>query len=393
MRILVAHSRYLSGDASGENRVVDEEVALLRGAGHTVFEWQPTPDVANGAALVRQGLDAIWSGSAVRTVSRAIREKHPDVVHVHNLYPTLSPAVVRAAASHGVAVVMTLHNYRMLCLPATLLRDGKICEDCVGRVPWRGVAHACYRRSRPASAVVAASISFHRALRSLDAVTAFLAVGEFVKRKHVEAGWNADRIWVKSNFVAQSARRRGPGGAFLYVGRLSAEKGLDPLFRLWPADAPLHVVGDGPERASLERIAPSSVRFHGAVAADEVAGFMVRARALVLPSVCYEGQPRAILEAFAAGVPVVASALGGMVDLVEDGMTGFLARPGERDGWHRALDALRADPTSTAMGDAALERWSSMYSPEKGLQDLENAYEGAVALARARSRRSLIHRP
>ena len=383
MRIVVAHSRYLSGDASGENRVVDDEVALLRGAGHTVRAWQPSAREAGGLRLVQQGFDAVWSTSAATSIRKEIRRTLPDVVHVHNLYPALSPSVIRAAAAESVPVVMTLHNYRMLCLPATFLRDGKICEDCLGRLPWRGVVHACYRGSHLASGVIASSLALHRAVGSLDLVTSFLAVGDFVKRKHVEAGWEPERIRVKSNFVGKGERRSGPGAGFLYLGRLSPEKGLDRLLRVWPSDVPLDVVGDGPERASLEQRAPGSVTFRGAVPAVDVGGWIAQARALVLPSVCYEGQPRSILEAFSAGVPVIASELGGMPDLVEDGVTGFLVPVEAGDGWVRALDALGDDRTSSAMGEAAHRSWEARFSPERGLAELEAAYDDAASRPRA----------
>jgi glycosyltransferase involved in cell wall biosynthesis len=307
VRVLILHSRYATGSSSGENRVVQDEVDLLRSVGHDVVDWSPMPPTGRvGQALL--GPRAIWSSEARRVVGRLVRAYQPDVIHVHNLFPLLSPAVLRSAAA---PVVVTLHNYRLLCLPATFLRDGVTCEDCLGRVPWRGVVHRCYRGSAAGSASLATSIALHRGIRSFDRVDRFLAVSEFVREKYLAAGFDPARIDVKPNFVPATEQRDGPGGDFLYLGRLSVEKGLARLMPIW-ADVParLVIVGDGPERAALEAVAPRNVEFVGEIPEQDVPDRLREARALVLPSICYEGAPRTVVEAFAAGVPVIGSRLG-----------------------------------------------------------------------------------
>jgi glycosyltransferase involved in cell wall biosynthesis len=376
MRVLVLHSRYLSGTSSGENRVVEDEVELLRSAGHEVRLWAPSPGDA-GASRLRLGVRTMWSRPAVREVERLAAELHPDVVHVHNLYPMLSPAVLRTTAA---PLVITLHNYRLLCLPATFLRDDRACEDCLGVLPWRGVVHRCYRGSGAGSAALAASLGVHRRAGTFRHVAAFLAVSEFVRDKHVEAGMDAARIRVKPNFVAPMPRRKGPGGDFLYLGRLSSEKGLDRLVARWrEMPGRLVVVGDGPDRDRLEAAAPDGVEFRGAVPPDAVGGYLATARALVLPSICYEGAPRTVVEAYAAGVPVVANRHGALPSVVADGVTGLLVDPGSRDGWRDALARLGDDETSERLGEGAFADWRSRYSPETGLADLEAAYTAVTA--------------
>src|SRR4026208_191895 len=156
MRVLVLHSRYRSGVLSGENRTVDDEVRLLREAGHEVDLWSPSPESLAGAGLVRTGLLAVVSRRSASHVAELIRRHRPDVVHCHNLFPLLSPAILRAATK-APALVATLHNYRLLSLPATLVRHCAICEACLGRLPWRGVVHRCNRNSVPGSAALATS--------------------------------------------------------------------------------------------------------------------------------------------------------------------------------------------------------------------------------------------
>lgn len=382
MRILVLHSRYATGPSSGENRVVDDEVELLRSGGHDVHLWSPMPDDSSTASRAGMAASAVWSRGAVAEVRRLARELEPDVVHVHNLFPLLSPAVLRA----GVApTVVTLHNYRLLCLPAVFLRDGKACEDCLGKLPWRGVAHRCYRGSAAGSAALAASLGVHRAAGSFRRVGMFLAVSEFVREKHLEAGFDPDRIRVKPNFTTPLPRREGPGRDFLFLGRLSEEKGLDRLVGMWrDVPARLVVVGDGPERARLEAMAPDTVEFRGAVRSDEVPAFLAGARALVLPSICYEGAPRTVVEAYAAGVPVVANRWGALPSVVSDGETGLLAQPGDPGAWRAALESLLVDEISERLGAGAFSAWRTGYSPEQGLADLEAAYHTVTASAQSK---------
>jgi glycosyltransferase involved in cell wall biosynthesis len=277
-----------------------------------------------------------------------------------------------------VPTVVTLHNYRMLCLPAAFLRDGRICEDCLGKAPWRGVVHRCYRGSATGSAALAVSLTLHRAARSFDAVDRYLAVSDFVREKHIEAGWDPDRIEVKPNFAPRMPRRDLPGEYFLYLGRLSPEKGLDRLVPLWKEiPARLVIVGDGDERARLESSATGDVEFAGEVPPARVPELLARARALVLPSVCYEGAPRTVIEAFAAGVPVVANARGNLPRMVPRD-AGVLVDPADPRGWIAAAHELLDDATSLRLGDGAHREWQNRYSPEIAELRLWEAYTGAI---------------
>ena len=381
MRIVVCHSPYLSGASSGENRVVADEVRLLREAGHDVALWQPRRTMPGAVGQMRAGTQAVWSRRASRKVERVVRRSQAEIVHCHNLFPALSPAVIRAAAGRGATVVMSLHNYRLLCLPATFLRDGRTCELCLGRTAWRGVVHGCYRQSRGASAVLAASLGVHRALRTFDRVSLFLASSAFMEHKHAEAGFDRARMMVKPNFAWAGRRREGPGDAFLYLGRLWPEKGVAQLLREWPSGARLVVVGAGPELDELRKTAPPEVEFRPPVGPDEVPTLLRGARALVVPSLSYEGSPRAVLEALAAGVAVLAPAFGSLPEFVDDGESGVLVRRGP-GGWAAAVRRLQDDAESERLGDGAWRAWSERFSPRCGLEALERAY-GRAQEARA----------
>jgi glycosyltransferase involved in cell wall biosynthesis len=378
MRINIVHSRYLSEAASGENMVVDDEAKLLAHGGHQVEVWQPSPTTVTGFGLVRTGMDATWSRESVAQVRRMIRQTRAEVVHFHNLFPTLSPAVLRAATDEGAAAIMTLHNYRLMCLPSTFLRDGRICEDCAGRLPWPGVVHRCYRDSLPGSAALAASLSLHRRLRTFDRVTLYLAVSGFVRTKYIEAGFAPERLRVKSNFAWPTRRREGPGDHLLYLGRLSAEKGIRTIVEAWKGmNAKLVIVGDGPDAGSLRGVAPNTIEFTGLVPHAEVADLLRTARGVLVPSLWYEAQPRVILEAYAAGVPVLASRIGGLPDLVIDQESGLLVPPLDTRAWAEAAERLLDDSEAERLGQGAYRLWEERYSPERGLNELNAAYRFA----------------
>jgi glycosyltransferase involved in cell wall biosynthesis len=382
MRILLLHSRYLSGSASGENRVVEEEAALLRLGGHDVWRYSAEPAVGGTLDRVRSGASAIWSTRAAATVRRFVEDERIDVVHAHNVFPTLSPAVLRAAHDAGAATVVTLHNFRLFCLPANLLRDERVCEDCVGHAPWRGVLHRCYRGSALGSAVLATSLVVHRGLGTFDGVSRYLAVSDFVRRKHVEAGLDRSRIAVKPNFVWPIPSRVGPGDYYLFLGRLAVEKGVDTLLAAWGLREPpgrLLIVGDGPAADSLRATAPPGVEFRGQVGADEVPKILASARALMIPSRWYEAAPRTITEAYAAGVPVIASEIGALSEAVQAGSTGYLVPVDDPVAWAQVAQRLADDAESKRLGAEARRLWSERFTPEQGLEALVAQYEAAIA--------------
>jgi glycosyltransferase involved in cell wall biosynthesis len=350
-------------------------------AGHTVDVFQPIVERVDLRGRARAAVDAVWARHSTKEVHRRILRLRPDVIHVHNLFPALSPAVLRIP-NEPIAVVATLHNYRLLCLPGTFLRDGRVCEDCLGRRPWPGIVHACYRGSLLGSGAIAGSLMLHDRIGSYERVDLHLAISDFVRSKHIEAGLPADKIIVKPHFVAPARQRQGPGEYFVYLGRLSREKGVETLLRAWrTVPANLVIVGDGPERQVLRGMAPEGVEFRDAIDPEEVPELMERARAVMVPSVSHEGAGRVVLEAYASGVPVLASRAGGLPEVVEDGKTGLLLPPGDPQRWSNAAKILLDDAVSTRMGRAGRLLWRRRYTPQHGLSNLESAYRSALRRA------------
>jgi glycosyltransferase involved in cell wall biosynthesis len=382
MRILILHSQYLSGPASGENRVVEDECRLLEGAGHEVRSLTPTPEAEGKVSSLRVAGEAIWSRRWANEVARVISEFRPDVAHCHNLWPVLSPAIIRVLERMNVPTVMTLHNYRLMCLPGTFLLDGAICERCLGSSTLSGVRYRCYRDSVAASGVLATSIQLHRAVHSFDGIDRFLAVSAFVKAKYVQAGFAPDRVSIKPNFSWPMTIRRGAGDYCLYLGRLAHEKGVDTLLEAFRGRTEeLVVVGDGPEAERLRSSAPPNVHFRGLLRPDEIDDVLSRASAVLVPSIWYEPAPRSVVEAFAAGIPVVASRIGGLPELVRDGESGFLVGPGDSAAWAAAVDRLGRPGEAERLGEGAWRLWDEYYRPERALENLESEYAAVVAAA------------
>ena len=380
MRILVLHNRYRSGDTSGENRVVRDEAALLREAGHDVATWEPEPAVETLAGQARAAVDAVWSRRAARRVRTLVEQRSIDVVHAHNLFPSLSPAVLRAAREAGAAVVVTLHNYRFLCLPGTLIRNGLPCDVCVGHVPWRGVVHSCYRDSKAGSATIATSLTLHRSLSSFGAVDRFAAVSGFIRDTYERVGFAPGRIVVKPNFAPPVPVRDGPGEGFVFLGRLTPEKGVDTLIEAWRGDPAgrlgvLTIVGGGPSEAELHAMAPPGVRFIGDVPAGQVPALIRAARAVMIPSRWEEAAvPRVALEAYASGVAVISSDRGALPEGVVDDETGIVVPADDPAGWRNAAARMSEDGTDERLGRGALALWRERYGPEAGLAALETLY-------------------
>lgn len=384
MRILQIHNRYQQ--AGGEDAVVRAEATLLRAGGHEVVEYHvqnPTGAVEASAAMAL----ASWNPLTARAVRAQVERAQPDVAHVHNTWFTLSPSVHRALAAAGIPAVMTLHNFRLQCVNGLLLRDGQVCEDCVGTHPWRGVIHRCYRQSFASSAVGASTIALNRRLGTWDHVAIFLVMTEFGRERAVASGLPAERVVVKPHVVPDPGPRQAPPSTSTtvrFVGRLSEEKGLDTLLAAWAAAAPeglqLELIGDGPMRPELERRRSEGVDLVGPLPPAEVTRRMLSARALVFPSVWYETFGLVVAEAAAAGLPVLASDLGGTPELVGGGTGGWLVKAGDASAWASALTILNDGRALDSAGLAGRRIYEARLSPAIGLSRLESIYTAARSL-------------
>jgi glycosyltransferase involved in cell wall biosynthesis len=397
MTILLVHNSYQQ--AGGEDAVVTAEAGLLAECGHRVIVYRRSNEELNGDGLIGQavaGVRTVWSSRSYREIAQLLKKGRPDIAHFHNTFPLISPAAYYACKQISVPVVQTLHNYRLLCPRANFLRDGQVCEACLRQpVAWPGVAHGCYRGSRPATAAVAAMQITHRAMGTWQTkVAVYIALSEFAKKKFIEGGLPGNRIATKPNFVAGDFKSRAsPGRYALFAGRLSEEKGVQVLLSAWrmlQTAIPLRIVGDGPRldkmACEVRESLLSWVELTGRRTPEEVRLLMSEAKFLIFPSICYENFPVVVAESFASAVPVIASGLGSMAEIVRDGVTGLHFEAGNPADLAAKVDWAWNHPEEMArMGRAARVEYEAKYTPSKNYQILIGIYQKAIERSSARA--------
>ncbi len=395
MKIAIVHNFYRSGAPSGENRVVEQDVELLRGVGHDVELHSVSSDEIDGYSKVGKALlpgTVIWSPKAKRALAGTIARFRPDVVHVHNSFPLLSASVLAATNAADVATVATLHNYRLLCAGGSFFRDGAVCHDCLPNRTLPGIRHGCYRDSVAATLPLSIANLVH-AKRWKTQVDALLTLSSAQRRLFVEAGFPADRTFVKPNWVPdrpiRTAAELAPTPEFAYLGRLAAEKGIALLMKAWDLllstvtdVAPtLVIAGGGPLEDDVKAWAATrpSVRFVGHQDAAGCSRITNRALASLVPSVWEETFGLVVIEAMAAGVPAIAPAHASFPDFIRSGVDGLLVDPGSAPALAEAMAGLLARPErSLALGAEARRTYDERYRPEAVTAQLVERYEGAI---------------
>jgi glycosyltransferase involved in cell wall biosynthesis len=391
LRVLVVHGRYRSAQPSGENEVVDDEVKLLREHGCHVDQLELQSDEIEQWPVWKKAqlpLRVVWSRQGQKLLQDAIDRTRPDVIHIHNTFPLFSPAVFRTAQRSGAGVVHTLHNFRPFCPGGAFLREGRACEDCFGRFPLPGIRHGCYRDSRLATIPVAVMDGLHNRIGTWQKhVDRLIVVSEYEREKYIAGGWPASKIKVKYNTVFEKdLAPRQPGRHFMSMSRIVPEKGVDVVLegfrRAFPdGDPPLWLSAGGDSasdlRAKYEGL--PGIRFMGHVSRAELYEALSSALAVVVPSRCYEGFPRVVVEAYAAGVPIIASRVGSLTELVDEGVTGLQVKVGDPDDMARALKQVAESPElADRMGQGARARYDRMYSPEVTMRELFAIYHDAI---------------
>jgi glycosyltransferase involved in cell wall biosynthesis len=380
MKILIAHNAYQR--RGGEDVVVDREIALLRAHGHEVEFYQRHNDELQIISWPVAAVSAIWSQRSVDELDRLCNTFQPDVIHVHNTLPLISPSLYWIAARRNVPVVQTLHNFRLLCPQAMLLRAGKMCEDCIGKVPWRAITRKCYRESAVQSAVLSGMLVAHRLLGTYrERVTRYIALNTLSRDKFIDSGLPEKLFRIKPNFVESDTvpdweNRKGG----IFIGRLSFEKGLHVLIDAVRKlnGGSIRVVGAGP----LEDIVQQA--FHdgylGFKPPEQVFKLLRAAQFLVAPSTCYETFPLVAVEAFACGTPIIASRHGGLGELITDDVTGLLFNPADATDLAAKIAWAESHPERMLeMGRAARAEYDAKYTPKRNYRILMDIYEEAIA--------------
>ena len=385
-RVLAAFNRYQS--RGGEEIIFESEVKMLLERGINVVPISYIEDVPSSlAGRAGFAVRSIWSREWYRKFIALIGLTKPDVIHVFNTFPSFSPSIYYACAKLEIPVVQMVQNYRIGCARATLYRDGKVCEDCLGKTfPIDGIRHGCYHDSALQSAVVTGISTIHRVLGTwASKVDVYIAASEFSRSKLILCGLPSDKVVVKPNFISPDpGEKPGLGAYCLFVGRLSREKGVMTLLSaLEKLDSkiPFKIVGDGPLANRVTDVVDKrpNVEWLGPRPHDEVLAFMRNARFLIFPSLWYEGQPMTLLEALACGLPVVCSRIGAGAEVISDRSTGRFFPPGDVDELARTIQNLWSDPTDGGrLGKNARQEYVTRYTEERNFEMLLGIYQQAM---------------
>lgn len=388
MKLLIVHNRYRY--PGGEDEVFCRESELLRSAGHDVVEYvRDNSQIAEGSILgkVKVGMQTLWAWDSARELGSVLRRERPQVVHFHNTFPLISPAAYYVCKEAGIPVVQSLHNPRMMCPAATLYREGRTCEQCLGRAfPWPGVLHACYHNSHSQTAAVAGMLGLHRLLGTWqEQVDVYVVFTEFFRQKFIAAGLPPEKIFLKPHFLnSDPGMKRESGNYALFLGRLAPEKGIPTLLKAWEnlKHIPLRIRGGGPLEKDVHKFAQdnSSVRILPYLSRKECFDLIKGARFLVWPSEgYYETFGLVVIEAFACGTAVVSSGSGAMRETVEDGRTGLHFQAGDSDDLAAKVEWAWTHPKEIQeMGTAGRAEYLCRYTAERNYQILMGIYRQAL---------------
>lgn len=378
-RILFVHNSYQQ--KGGEDSVVDDEINLLRENGHDVFEYRVSNDKIKSMNKLDLLKTTIWSKYSTQDIKKITDNFSPDICHIHNTFPLISPSIYWELDKKNIPIVQTLHNFRIACPQAMFLREGKICESCLGKIPLHGIVHGCYRDSITQTAALSSMLVTHRILGTWkNKVTSYIALNEFSKEKFISAGIPSEKIKIKPNFVIKTNQEQHDReDYFLYVGRLSKEKGISTLleaFKNLPSKK-LLVAGDGPEKSIL--MGHDNINCIGHVGKEQVINLLLKAKAIIIPSICYENFPKIVVEAMAYGTPIIASNIGSLAAIIENNFNGFLFEPNNAESLIKKIDFINENKNArTKISRNALDTYKELYSEQKNYSMLIDIYNDSI---------------
>ena len=382
MRILFVHNYYQQ--RGGEDGVFEQEVRMLREHGFMVETVEFTNDGFDESIFgnLLGAIRSLYNNQSIARIEQAIDKFRPNVVHIHNLFYTASPSVIKAAKNRGIPVVMTLHNYRLVCNSGMLSREEQVpCERCLAKtVPLDGIRFGCFRNSRPQSAQLTAITSLHKLTGIWRSVDKFIVLTDFARKKILQSSLHLkpEQVVVKPNYIEdlgfsdQTFRQN----VFVYIGRLHYEKGIQSLIEAsYLHHLPLEIIGDGPLRPLVEKAARElpHVIYNGFLPRNEGLERMKQCRAIIVPSIWYEGLPTTILEAFTTGTPVLCSDQGNLNTIVQAGITGLLFKTGDPISIASTMMSL-SDEECVRYAHEGRKEYQQLYSRDVVLQKQTDIY-------------------
>jgi glycosyltransferase involved in cell wall biosynthesis len=367
--------------------VVNGIIRLLGEHGHDVIGFTRSSAEIPYMRLgrVRAFFSGIYSLSSRQKIKVFLARENPDIVHIHNVFPLISPSVLSACRQAGIPTVMTVHNYRLVCPNGLHMADGQICEKCCGGHEYWCVLRNCENNLFKSIGYALRNYAARKLRLFRDNVNIFICLTEFQKAKLVAEGFTTDRCTVIPNMtdVSDGNPSDDLGDYIGFIGRISREKGIPTLLAAAKklANIPFKAAGEYGRMPHLFDMAPANFEFLGYLSGDGIEEFYRKSQFVVLPSVCFEGFPMMILDAMWRQKPVICSRIGALPEIVEDGITGLLFTPGDADDLANKIRYLWERPdVCKKMGQAGREKVLSRYSPQKYYELLMDAYQKAIAL-------------
>ncbi|MEM6450161.1 MAG: glycosyltransferase [Cyanobacteria bacterium P01_D01_bin.105] len=399
MKILIVHNRYK--ERTGEDAVFDRETKLLRAHGNQVNVWTvDNRDITTASSLDKIALakSTISSSQTKRDIYKNLCSITPDIVHVHNMLPLISPSVFHACNQANVPVVHTLHNYRLVCPSNTLFRDGQICEKCISGSLLNSIRYSCYRDSRLQTAVVAAMLQYHRWIKTWEnSVDGYIALSEFQREKILRLGIPRDKIYIKPNFIESIPPSKAKiefGSYYLFAGRLIDEKGIYLLiegYKKSESKYPLVIMGPGHLHSFVLKATSedSRIQYVGIQSKQQVLDWMRKAIALLFPSIWFECSPMTILEAYSCSLPVVSTNLGAIPDMVKHKKTGFVTAQATAEEFSIAIQWIEQNLESWVSLKRDLSKYiDPIYFPSKNYQRIIETYKDVISSANSENLKS-----
>ncbi len=388
MKIALIHNAY--GKVSGEEVVIDELIRLLIERGHEIVRFSRSSEeiLESRIGQLKALFTGIYNPSERRRFRAFLQEELPDVVHVHNVFPLISPAVLPECTKLGVPLVMTIHNFRLVCPNGLLMCRKEVCHRCLGGKEWQCLFRNCEANLVKSFGYMLRTLVARKKRFFLDHVDRFIALTSFHKELLSKEGLPAERTDVIPNPVSIDAfsGTKPDGDYVLFLGRLAPEKGIDTLLEAAQklSDVSFKLVGNYNRLPGVEDRCPPNVELVGAVGRDQLETLYLNARMFVLPSVCYEGFPTVLLEAMSYRLPVLCSRIGGLPDIIEDGKNGLLFEPGNSSDLTEKIDRVWNNPEDSAgMGLSGKEKLLSEYGANALLDRVLDSYAKAIEQKRA----------
>lgn len=382
MKILQAHNYYQQ--AGGEDTVVAQEKELLERKGHDVITYYKQNDEIENLTKfqkLRLVKDSTWSKKTYEEVDHLLQKEKFDVCHVHNTLPLITPSIYYACKKNKVPVVQTLHNYRLICTNGLLMRDGRICEDCLGRSAYGAIAKKCYRNSSIQTYVVARMLQKNKHMGTwTNQVDAYLCLTEMAKKKFIEHGLPKNKITVKPNFITiESKAKNTDENYLLYAGRVTENKGLGLIKKLAnDLSIKIKIAGDGDMVEELRNI--PTLELLGRKTHEETIELARNARAVLFPTTLYEGMPMTIIEAFALKTPIIATEIGASKSMIRNKVTGLLFPLNSYPDFYNCVRFCLENPTKIdQIVEQAYQEYQSNYTPDNNYKMLLSAYQEVIA--------------